>query len=481
MSLSLRASLTAWFAGLASVVVCGGAIVLYTAVHTSLINGLDSMLQAHAEGVGALCEWENGSVHLEGYYEIADNQPLLGGIHGFEVRLLLAEEIQVHRGLPLPDRLPDHATGARTYGDLRVLATTITFPPREPLGPPRPEPGSPGFSMEIRTAASILPVDGQLRTIRWFALSTAVLSVASAVAFGFFLSKRVTTPLTRLSDAAVRVRDGEDAVLPRSGTGDEIDRLASLFDEAFTAVRGSVEQQKRFVANAAHELRNPVAIIASIAEIGQRRDRSAVEHRALLSEIEQVTRRMASMLESLLTLARLDATGRLTGPPVDLGRIVHGVVAELQTSAAVDLDLSGATVRGDAQLLTMLVRNLLNNAVRHAIARVAVSVRRTGSDAFLVVHDDGSGLPPMERSRVFEQFFRGQDAKGQGVGLGLALVRAIARGHGGDCRIEPSAVGLRVEVRLPFAEVRAAVSDDCGAERTASVTAGSPPRPPGPA
>lgn len=451
MTLSLRASLTAWFTGLASLVVGAGSVALYLGVRSSLYEGLDAMLEAQAKGVGALCEWEHGAVHLEGYYEFSGHQPLLEGDHGFEVRLQPGGEVQIRKGLALPEPRPGHREGAETYGDLRVITVPITFAARAQEEHPGGEPASPGFTVDVRTAASLQPVEQQLATIRWFALLISGISTASVVAFGLFLSRRVTHPLAQLGAAATRVRDGELVPLPRSGTGDEIDRLAALFEQAFAAVRGSVEQQKRFVADASHELRNPIAILTSIAEIGQRRDRSVGEYRDLLAEIEQVAQRMARMLESLLTLARLDAQGRMPGPAVDLAGIVRRTVADTPADVRIDVQARSALLHGDEQLLAMLCSNLLCNAVRHAEARVDVQVGSEGGHVVLRIVDDGPGLSATERERVFERFFRGREAKGQGAGLGLALVRSIVRAHGGDCRLEPSAVGLCVAVTLPGA------------------------------
>ncbi len=449
MTLSLRTGLTAWFTALASLVVGASSVALYSGVRRAMVKGLDEMLEAEAKGVGALCEWEDGHIHLEGYYEVPGHRLLFEHTHGFEVRLLPRGELQVREGLPLPPVQPDHAEGARTYGDLRVVAVAMTFPPRAAQTVPRPEPGSPGFTVDVRTAASLLPIERQLATIRWFASLTAAAAIASVFAFSLFLARRVTQPLARLGRAATRARDGEVAPLPRAGNGDEIDRLAVLLDEAFAAVRGSVDRQKRFVADASHELRNPVAILASIAEIGQRRDRTVSEYRDLLAEVEQIARRMANMLNSLLTLARLDATGRICGPVVDLASLVGGVVAATQTTLQLELQSAPATVHGDANLLAMLCDNLLSNAVRHARTRIGVRVATEHDRVSLRIEDDGPGLSVSEIQHLFERFFRGSGAKGQGAGLGLALARSIARAHGGDCHVVATPNGLCIAVVLP--------------------------------
>lgn len=451
MTLSLRTGLIVWFTGLASVVIGASAVVLHGVTRGMLLDGVDAMLATQAEGIGALCEWESGRVELEGYFEAGGPKPLLQGDSGFEVRVQPSGQIQVRRGVELPPPRPGHEVGAETYGSLRVTTMTVTFPPRPAASEPHPEPSSPGFTVVVRTAASLLPIERQVATIRSFSFWTAALSTVVVAMFGWFLSRRVTGPLARLGEAATRVRDGAVADLPRTGNGDEIDRLTVLFGEAFAAVRGAVEQQKRFVADASHELRNPVATIASIAEIGQRRVRGVDEYGEMLASIETVARRMTGILQSLLALARLDATGRMHGPTVDLADMVREIAGGVTTAAHIALDTSPSLVAGDPQLLRMLCSNLLDNAAKHAASRVEVRVARVDGNVTMRIVDDGPGLSAPERERAFERFFRGGEAKGSGAGLGLALVRSIVRAHGGDCRIEPDAGGLHVLVTLPVA------------------------------
>lgn len=452
MTLSLRASLTSWFTALASLVVGASSVVLYFGVREALYDGLDSMLKAQAQGVGALCEWAEGKVHLEGYYEMPGHVPLLEEGHGFEVRLRPGGDLQVAKGAAVPALRTNHTSGAQSYGGMRVFVQAISFPMRAANSGPEPEPANPPFTIDVFTTASLAPVERQLASIRWFALLTAGISVIGVFAFGLFLSRRMTKPLGELGLAASRLREGDVVPLPRSGNGDEIDRLAVLFQQAFAAVRGSVEQQKRFVADASHELRNPVATLVSIAEIGRRRERTVAEYHRLLGEIEEVALRMARMLESLLVLARLDAQEVVVGERVDLAAVVRKTIADTPSDVPVELVAGSAHLQGDEQLLAMLCSNLLFNALRHAKSRVNVFVGTEANKVVLRVVDDGGGMAESDREHVFQRFFRGRNAEGQGAGLGLALVRSIVRAHGGDCRLESSAIGLFVAVTLPCDE-----------------------------
>lgn len=449
MTISLRSSLTVWFVGLATLVSLAGSLALYFVARSTLIRGVDAQLMAQAHGVASLCEYEDGAVHLEGYYEIDGHLPLLEGDHGFEVRLEPGGDVQVRSGRLLPPPVPGHRCGGLDQGDLRVMAIAVDFPARGSAAGADPEPESPGFTVLVRAAASLGPVEQELARIRWSAVLGAGGFLVISSAFALFLSQRLTGPLSRLGAAAIRLRDGHEVSLPRSGNGDEIDRLAVLLDQAFAAVRSSAAQQKRFVADASHELRNPVAIVASIAEIGLRRERTTAEYRDLLAEIESVSRRMTETLSSLLLMARLDEKGRVSGPKIDLAEVANEVVAQIETTPTVELELVPSFVAGDRVLLSILCRNLVENAARHARSRLKVHVGSDGDLVLIRIADDGPGVPQSERERIFDRFFRGESATGAGSGLGLALVRSIAQAHGGNCQLEASGVGLTVSVALP--------------------------------
>lgn len=451
--MSLGKSLIAWFTGVAAVVIGGASIALYTGVRGSLLAGVDAELEARARGIGALCEWENESVHLEGYYERGGEEAQLEEEFGFEVRLQPSGRVAVARGTRLPAPLATHEAGATTYpGRLRVLARTIVFPPCRG-GVDSAEPAAPGFTVLVRVASSLQAVDAEMTEIAWLSAITTLAAVAVVFAFASFLSRRVTRPLDELGSAAVRVRDGLSNRIPMRGTGDEIDRLALLFDQAFTTIRGSVERERRFVADASHELRNPVAILQSNAEVALRRERTAAEYRAFLVDNEGTARRMGQMLEALLILARLDGNQGVANQVVDVAAIARAVVDEAAATSSKSIATDAASptnVVGDPSLLRVLCRNLLSNAVRHARSLVEVAVRRDGCRVLLRVADDGPGVDPEERARLFERFFRGRGSAGtEGAGLGLALSRSIVHAHRGDCRIESSAAGFVVLVDLP--------------------------------
>jgi signal transduction histidine kinase len=232
-----------------------------------------------------------------------------------------------------------------------------------------------------------------------------------------------------------------------------------LVGRTLRPVEAAAARQERFVADASHELRSPLARIRTRLEVDLAHPEGA-DLRDGAGDVLAETRGMERLVDDLLHLARADAeTGRRTrrdDPLVDLDDVVLAEAAAARETAAVTIDtsaVSGATVRGRRDDLARLVRNLLDNAVTHATGQVRVSLSTTGRDAVLAVDDDGDGIPPVQRADVFERFGRLDEARASGgTGLGLAIALEIARSHGGTIDVGDAPMGgARFVVVLPAA------------------------------
>jgi signal transduction histidine kinase len=221
-------------------------------------------------------------------------------------------------------------------------------------------------------------------------------------------------------------------------------------------VRAAHERQRRFVSDAAHELRSPVASMRQHAEVAVAHPETT-DVRELATTVTEESVRLQAIVEDLLLLARLDEGAlRLDNDEVDLDDVVLGEARRLRNGGTLAIETSAVgagRVRGDAHYLERLVGNLGDNAAHHARARVAFALTEQDGHVTLAVDDDGPGIPESQRSRVFERFVRLDEARDRasgGTGLGLAIVREIARAHGGDIVLATSALGgLRAEVTLP--------------------------------
>jgi two-component system sensor histidine kinase QseC len=238
--------------------------------------------------------------------------------------------------------------------------------------------------------------------------------------------------------------------------------LVNALNALFARLGQAFEREKRLTADAAHELRTPLAGLRTQAEVAQRATDESEKHNAL-SQLVKGVDRTTRLVEQLLTMARLDPDiGLQDFQDVELREIVSEVLAELSNSAierGIDIELQGEgthIVRGNAEALRVLVRNLVDNAIRYTpqAGRVVVSIASTRNQIGLTVSDNGPGIVPDERERVFERFYRGHESPAGGSGLGLSIVRRIAALHDASVILGTSTYG-GLEVRVAFQGVAA--------------------------
>jgi signal transduction histidine kinase len=236
---------------------------------------------------------------------------------------------------------------------------------------------------------------------------------------------------------------------------DEIPRLARTLNEMLDRIDEGQRLQRQFVSDASHELRSPLAVIRHSAEIARDYpDRVASE--SLAADVLAESLRLEELVNALLLLARLEGDDGEGGEAVDLDDLVLTEVARVRARAGVDIDahaVGAGQVRGNAVLYGQVVRNLLENACRHAASSVAVSLDEVDGTVRLDVDDDGPGIAIEDRARVFERFVRLDDARARddgGIGLGLAIVRKIVDSGAGAVEVTDSPRGgARFTVRLP--------------------------------
>ena len=258
-----------------------------------------------------------------------------------------------------------------------------------------------------------------------------------------------------------------DAELPVSAVElpAELQPVARAIDGLLARVHEALIRERTLTADAAHELRTPLAALRLQAQVARRSTRYA-ERAAALDELLDGTDRAARMVDSVLTLARYDArrSGDLEQARVDLSMLAKLVAREFQplsSQQGTDLALAvaGTVVIGDEDALAIALRNLVSNALRYARKEIRIEVEAGSDCALLAVRDDGTGFAPDVAERAFDRFFRGPDKSGvsSGSGLGLALVRRIADLHRGSVRIVPGIHGgAGVEMRFPLVSDRGA-------------------------
>jgi signal transduction histidine kinase len=319
---------------------------------------------------------------------------------------------------------------------------------------------TPGGTATVYVAISIEELHDIMQTAAAIGAIGLVVLLVVLCGVMWLVIGRTLAPVERIRQQAEAIsgRDLHHRVLEPVQL-DEIGRLARTVNEMLARLQDSAERQNRFVADAAHELRSPVASLRVQLETARNGSGVAQDGR-LRADLLQETLRMQIMFDRLLLLARNDAGDLVPRQDVvDLDDTIDDVASSLVESR-VPLDLSQVTpaqVTGDPDLLEQVVRNLLQNAVRHARTRVCVSLSAQDGRAVLTIDDDGPGVPVERRDEVFRRFTRldaARDRGDGGVGLGLAIVAEILRVHSGRIDVDSAPMGgARFSVQLPQATV----------------------------
>ncbi|MBD0691167.1 sensor histidine kinase [Streptomyces sp. CBMA123] len=288
----------------------------------------------------------------------------------------------------------------------------------------------------------------------------------AAVGVSWLLIGRTLRPVERMRAEAAEITASDlHRRIPEPGNDDEIARLARTLNTMLGRLETSAEQQRRFVADASHELRTPLTAVRTSLEVGLAHPDRAPWPLLAERAVTEATR-MQRLVEQLLLLARSDADTLVARrEPVDLASLARDIADDQagRVPVAVHAD-APVGVAGDPDQLTRLLGNLVDNATRYAAGRVDITVRMEApGTALLKVRDDGPGIPPEDRDRVFDRFVRLETSRARGghdsgAGLGLSLVREIAKAHGGTvAAADPgSATGALFEVRLPASDAGAA-------------------------
>jgi signal transduction histidine kinase len=329
---------------------------------------------------------------------------------------------------------------------LRVVATTA---------------GPASDRRTVLVAVSAAEATRSVHVVRLVLLVGVPLLVAGFAVACWFLVGAALQPVAALRRGAGDITEaGTGARLPVPPTRDEVARLAETLNDMLDRLAAGGARQRAFVADAAHELRSPLASIRTQLEVAQAHPEVASWSDTADDVLVDVAR-LSRLVDDLLLLARLDddrAAVRRSGP-VDLGAVAAAAVARPGRRLRVTLSdpADPVVVRAGEDAVVRMLDNLLSNADRHASSAVRVSVCAEDGVGTVTVADDGPGIPAAERARVFERFARLDGSRAQdsgGSGLGLAIVRQLAQSFGGSVELLDAEPGLRAVVRLPLAPNR---------------------------
>ncbi|MGU3291069.1 ATP-binding protein [Williamsia sp. M5A3_1d] len=366
-----------------------------------------------------------------------------------DARVPLTDPVPVGRSETLDDaRLPaagndgDADDGAKFRATARAVTT-------------------PAGTVTIVVGAAEGPIDDVLLTVALLLAAVFPIVLVLLAATTFVLSGRTLAPVERIRSQVADL-GGRDLGrrIPVPETHDEIARLADTMNAMLERLDTAQQRQVQFVGDASHELRSPLVTLLGLMELSAAHDES-IDPETVSGVLLPETRRLHAMIDDLLLLARSDEQGlSVRHDDVDLDDVVDADLRRLR--ATTDLEITGevvaARVTGDRDGLARALRNLTDNAVRHARLAVRVSMARAPSGAVLIhVDDDGPGIPAPDRGRVVERFVRLDDARARGdrhgSGLGLAIVSEIVAAHGGVLTLDESPLrGTRATLSVPTAD-----------------------------
>jgi heavy metal sensor kinase len=457
-ALSIRARLTAWYA-----VVLTGMLVIYATttfltVRHELIEQLDERLHEDLEAVeDRLTRMPDGPIEWAGTQHPDE--------HGDEVRVYElwspgGEKLQrFGSDVTLPpfaiaavDSTYQYQTVTVDERRWRTVASLVM---------------AGNQTVVLRVARSEEPLQEELDEILAVLILGLPLVVALAGLGGYLLAKRALAPIDHLASDARRITaERLHERLTTSNPNDEIGRLTGVINDTFARLEESFDQLRRFTADASHELRTPLAVVRGIGEAAVSERRSPVEYEESIGSILEEIDRMSRLVDTLLRLSHGDAGSiRLSREIVDLGQLARDVAASLgilaeERKQSITFDIGEDVMASiDRLILREALVNILDNAIKYspAGASIAIRVRRQNELALIAIADEGSGIPPSQRQRIFDRFFRIDEARSRehgGAGLGLAIAKWAVEMHGGEITVDERATGgSEFRIVLPIISV----------------------------
>lgn len=441
--LAIRWRLTLWYSGILVAILAVFGAGVYVLMSRHLLSRMDRGLEEELQGVDEELEEASttGGLRARLHRRFGHYEHVL-----FDVRYADGSDPLFGRRLGEDVFPPSTAPGAA--GQVQFM----TFHPAQGDNWRIASRGldGPEGAMFVRAAASLKADERELRELTAALLLAGLLAVACALAGGYALARRALAPLDRMALAAHDISVSRlDRRLEAPNPHDELGRLAATFNDMIARLERSFADMQRFTADAAHELRTPVAVMRSEAEIALRAPRTADEYRKSLESLLEEAERLTHLADELLFLCREDAgMARHDFSDVQLDQLAADVAEHMRVLAqdrGIELratNLPACQVHGDGDRLRRLLFNLLDNALKYTPARgtVSLELHRRHGQVELTVADSGAGIPAEDLPHVFQRFYRVNAARSSGgSGLGLAICRAIVESHGGT-------IGVRSEV-----------------------------------
>lgn len=477
---SLRVQLTLWYTGVLALVLVIFAVATYAYLGRQARQRTDDSLADTANSFISSFITESTDENQ------SSDDAALETTHDFHFRdgqVIVYDERQ---RLVAASEVPDDASGKQQWfvstappPQLNALLNTVTRSDRAYSSLFNNKAGLRAFAIAVRIGArnyavvvvrSLADQQEALRQARRAFYVAVPLALLIASLGGYFLARKNLGPIITMGDQAARIGASNlNQRLPVLRPSNELGRLAQIFNDLLARLDRSFEQQRRFMADASHELRTPVAIVCGESEVVlSQKSRTPEEYRESLAIVHDEGRRLTRIVEDLFTLARADAGQHpltltnfyLDETIAECVRSVRSLALQSGLNICYQPPASEVPLRGDEGLITRMVLNLLDNAIKCTPpgGDVRIDLQQTGTKCQVRIADTGTGIPAAAQPHIFERFFRVDKARsragatnGSGAGLGLSIAQWIAEMHGGRIVLDHSAQGgTAFVVSLPF-------------------------------
>ena len=458
---SIGFRLAAWYFLVFACGVAAFSIIAWFAVRASLYHATDEALEDRVRGVQSFMDRQIASLSIPEIRDEFREHSVLGP-GGDLFQVADSEGEWLYRSLPLEN---NHVPIARP-SDLEAPRFETTPVERQVLRFYSQRILVHGKPYSVQVAAPMNEAFEALERFRIMLLFAAPLLLLAASAGGYWVSSRALAPVDAISQAAQRISIENLAErLDVQDTGDQLQRLSETLNAMLARLEASVRRMTQFTADASHELRAPVSLIRTTAEIAaMKRDRPASEYLSALDEILEEAERTSQVVDSLMLLARADASKEtLECVPVDAGSVVRGAAEQgkrLARSRGVEFSLKAPSefvpIQGDPEALRRALLILLDNAAKYTGrgGSIEVGLEERGNEAVAYVSDTGIGIAASDIPHIFDRFWRADKARSReqgGAGLGLSIAKWIVEMHGGVISVQSEpGKGSVFEIRVPI-------------------------------
>ncbi len=453
---TLRARLTLWNTAVVLLMTVTALVAVRFGAQAALYREVDAILLGSAREIAlAIADLDTDN---NGIVDELRSKTAGHGERGWFAQLLTIDGESLWKSHRCPAEVANHqpkATGRSEQmaqvGPYRYVGMAVTPRGQGPLF--------------VRIGMSTELIDENIQTLMGLLIPVGVMLSLLTPLTGYWLAVRATRPVADILRTAERLRPTRlGDRLPVTGMQDELDQLSGTINRLLDQVADHVDRQEQFVADAAHELRGPLAAIQSSLEVAVSQDRSADEHRETLSDILDATRHLSKIANDLLILAETSDVGAPSPQePVDLASVASqtvGMFAGVSEERGVDLRLvtrETPPVNSNPGHLRQVISNLLDNALRftHRGGRIVVEVSAAAGSGLLTVTDTGTGIAAEHLSRIFDRFYKADPARSHGEtrrsgGLGLAICKSLVESSGGSITVTSRpGEGTHVTIRLP--------------------------------